>query len=67
MKKSKIVHTVYGDASGGRWQAMLNTFDALASQGHEGILLYGDENKKLKSENYPNFFINSSGFYVLSP
>jgi len=59
----KIIHTVYGDASGGRWQAMLNTFDALASQGHEGILVYGDENKKLKSENYPNFCLNSSGFY----
>ncbi len=65
MKKLKIVHTVYGDASGGRWQAMLNTFDALASQGHEGILVYGDENKKLKSENYPKFLLNSSGFYDL--
>lgn len=59
----KIIHTVYGDASGGRWQAMLNTFDALANQGHEGILVYGDENKKLKSENYPTFCLNSSGFY----
>ena len=65
MKKLKIVHTVYGDASGGRWQAMLNTFDALASQGQEGILVYGDENKKLKSENYPKFLLNSSGFYDL--
>lgn len=65
MKKLKIVHTVYGDASGGRWQAMLNTFDALESKGHEDILVYGDENKKLKSENYPKFLLNSSGFYDL--
>ena len=65
MKKLKIVHTVYGDASGGRWQAMLNTFDALESKGHEGVLVYGDENKKLKSENYPKFVLNSSGFYDL--
>jgi len=59
----KIIHTVYGDASGGRWQAMLNTFDALKTYGHEGILVFGDENKKLKSENYPTFCLNSSGFY----
>ena len=65
MKKLKIVHTVYGDASGGRWQAMLNTFDALASKGHEGILVYGEENKELRSENYPIFCLNSSGFYDL--
>ncbi|NNG77267.1 glycosyltransferase family 4 protein [Acinetobacter sp. ANC 4277] len=65
MKKLKIVHSVYGDASGGRWQAMLNTFDALASKGHEGILVYGNENKNLKSENYPKFCLNSSGFYDL--
>lgn len=65
MKKLKIIHTVYGDASGGRWQAMLNTFDALASKGHEGILVYGEENKNLKSENYPKFYLNSSGFYDL--
>ena len=65
MKKLKIVHTVYGDASGGRWQAMLNTFDALESKGHEGVLVYGDENKKLKSESYPKFVLNSSGFYDL--
>lgn len=65
MKKLKIIHTVYGDASGGRWQAMLNTFDALASKGHEGILVYGKENKNLKSENYPQLCLNSSGFYDL--
>ncbi|USE82798.1 glycosyltransferase family 4 protein [Acinetobacter tibetensis] len=65
MKKLKIIHTVYGDASGGRWQAMLNTFDALASKGHEGVLVYGEENKNLKSENYPKFYLNSSGFYDL--
>lgn len=65
MKKLKIIHTVYGDASGGRWQAMLNTFDALASKGHEGVLVYGEENKNLKSENYPKFCLNSSGFYDL--
>jgi glycosyltransferase involved in cell wall biosynthesis len=65
LKKLKIIHTVYGDASGGRWQAMLNTFDALASKGHEGILVYGEENKNLKSENYPKFCLNSSGFYDL--
>ena len=65
MKKLKIIHTVYGNASGGRWQAMLNTFDALASKGHEGVLVYGEENKNLKSENYPKFCLNSSGFYDL--
>lgn len=65
MKKFKIIHTVYGDASGGRWQAILNTFDALASKGHEGTLVYGEENKKLESNNYPKFCLNSSGFYDL--
>ncbi|WP_347473393.1 glycosyltransferase family 4 protein [Acinetobacter thermotolerans] len=65
MNTLKIIHTVYGDASGGRWQAMLNTFDALASKGYEGILVFGDENRKLKSEYYPKFLLNSSGFYDL--
>ena len=63
MKKLKIIHTVYGDASGGRWQAMLNTFDALATKGHEGVLLYGDENQRLNTKKYPHYLINSSGFY----
>lgn len=65
LKKLKIIHTVYGDASGGRWQAMLNTFDALATKGHEGVLVYGIENKKLNTKNIPNFMLNSSGFYDL--
>lgn len=44
---------------------MLNTCDALASKGHEGVLVYGEENKNLKSENYSKFCLNSSGFYDL--
>ena len=59
----KIVNTVYGDASGGRWQAMLNTHDALASQGHQMWIVAGDENRHLSTGNRQFFSLNSSGFY----
>ncbi|TCB79903.1 glycosyltransferase family 4 protein [Acinetobacter sp. ANC 4173] len=59
----KIVNTVYGDASGGRWQAMLNTHDALASQGHQMWIVAGDENRHLSTGNRQFFALNSSGFY----
>ena len=64
-KKLKIVNTVYGDASGGRWQAMLNTHDALASHGHEMWIVAGDENKHLNVGERQFFSLNSSGFYDL--
>ncbi|WP_273778507.1 glycosyltransferase family 4 protein [Acinetobacter sp. GSS19] len=63
--KLKIVNTVYGDASGGRWQAMLNTHDALASHGHEMWIVAGDENKHLNVGERQFFSLNSSGFYDL--
>lgn len=59
----KIVNTVYGDASGGRWQAMLNTHDALASQGHDMWILAGDDNKHLSVGDRQFYSLNSSGFY----
>ena len=59
----KIVNTVYGDASGGRWQAMLNTHDALASQGHQMWIVAGDENRHLSTGDRQFFSLNSSGFY----
>lgn len=63
--KLKIVNTVYGDASGGRWQAMMNTHDALASHGHEMWIVAGDENKHLNVGERQFFSLNSSGFYDL--
>lgn len=59
----KVVQTVYGDASGGRWQAMLNTYEALESQGHEGIIVYGSDNQKQKIDGYRSWCLNNSGFY----
>lgn len=59
----KVVQTVYGDASGGRWQAMLNTYEALESKGHEGMIVYGTDNQKQKIEGYRSWCLNNSGFY----
>lgn len=47
LKKLCIVNTVYGDASGGRWQAMLNTTRALEALGHQVLMLTGSENQHL--------------------
>ncbi|MBV6605718.1 glycosyltransferase family 1 protein, partial [Acinetobacter baumannii] len=41
MKKLKIINAVYGDATGGRWQAMLDIANTLKSFGHEVVLLRG--------------------------
>ena len=59
----KIVNCVFGDASGGRWQAMLNMSDALESCGYEVLIVTGPENKKLKAGDKPVVFLSNSGFY----
>ena len=59
----KIVNCVFGDASGGRWQAMLNMSDALESCGYEVLIVTGLENKKLKAGDKPVVFLSNSGFY----
>lgn len=59
----KIVNCVFGGASGGRWQAMLNMSDALESCGHEIIIVTGPENKKLKAREGSVIFLSNSGFY----
>ena len=59
----KIVNCVFGDASGGRWQAMLNMSDALESCGYEVLIVTGSENKKLKAGDKPVVFLSNSGFY----
>lgn len=61
----KIVNCVFGDASGGRWQAMINMSDALESCGHEVLIVTGSENKKLKAGDKPVVFLSNSGFYDL--
>ena len=59
----KIVNCVFGDASGGRWQAMLNMSDALESCGYEVLIVTGLENIKLKAGGKPVVFLSNSGFY----
>ena len=59
----KIVNCVFGDASGGRWQAMLNMSDALESCGYEVLIVTGSENKKLKAGDRSVVFLSNSGFY----
>ncbi len=59
----KILNTVYGDATGGRWKAMLNIADTLESYGHEVVLLRGEENAHLSSEGRPIHIIANTGFY----
>ncbi|MEY2863744.1 MAG: hypothetical protein RLY58_1451 [Pseudomonadota bacterium] len=59
----KIVNTVYGDASGGRWQAMLNTTDALVSCGHQVWMATGTENQHLSAGDRPIHVMANTGFY----
>ena len=61
----KIINTVYGDATGGRWQAMLNIADTLEQYGHEVVLLRGTENAHLSSGSRPIHVIANTGFYSL--
>lgn len=62
----KIINTVYGDATGGRWQAMLNIADTLELGGHEVVLLRGEENKHLSSGNRSIHVIANTGFYSVN-
>lgn len=62
----KIINTVYGDATGGRWQAMLNIADTLEHYGHEVVLIRGEENKHLSSGHRPTHVIPNTGFYSLN-
>lgn len=62
----KIINTVYGDATGGRWQAMLNIADTLEHYGHEVVLLRGEENKHLSSGKRPIHVIPNTGFYSIN-
>lgn len=59
----KIINAVYGDATGGRWKAMLNIADTLESFGHEVVLVRGNENAHLSSDPRPIHVISSRGFY----
>lgn len=65
-KKFKILNSVYGDATGGRWQAMLNIFDTLTSYGHEVLLVRGDENSHLNHGSRPIQVIPNTGFYSVN-
>ncbi len=66
MKKLKIINTVYGDATGGRWQAMLNMADTLEQYGHEIILVRGEENAHLSSGERPITVLENRGFYSIN-
>ncbi len=66
MKKLKIVNSVYGDATGGRWQAMLNMTDTLEQYGHEVILVRGEENAHLSTGEHPVTVLENRGFYSIS-
>ena len=66
MKKLKIINGVYGDATGGRWQAMLNMADTLEQYGHEIVLVRGEENQHLSSGERPITVIENRGFYSIS-
>lgn len=61
----KIINTVYGDATGGRWQAMLNMYDTLTSYGHDVVLLRGKENAHLNTGDRPIHVIENTGFYSI--
>lgn len=65
-KKLKIINTVYGDATGGRWQAVLDIANTLKSYGHEVVLLRGDENAHLSSGEWPIQVIPNTGFYSIN-
>lgn len=62
----KIINAVYGDATGGRWKAMLNIADTLKSYGHEVILLRGNENSHLENLERPIEVVNCRGFYSIT-
>lgn len=66
MKKLKIINTVYGDATGGRWQAVLDIANTLKTYGHDIILLRGEENAHLSSKEWPITVIANTGFYSIS-
>ena len=66
MKKLKIINTVYGDATGGRWQAVLDIANTLKSYGHEIVLLRGEENAHLSSGHWPINVIPNTGFYSIN-
>lgn len=66
MKQLKIINTVYGDATGGRWQAMLDIANTLKSYGHQVVLLRGEENSHLKSGEWPMTVIPNTGFYSIN-
>lgn len=59
----KILNTVYGDATGGRWQAFLDINNTLTQHGHEVKLLRGSENDHLNSQGKPIDIIDTTGFY----
>ena len=61
----KIINTVYGDATGGRWQAVLDIANSLKSYGHEVILLRGAENSHLSCGEWPIHVISNTGFYSI--
>ena len=66
MKKFKIINTVYGDATGGRWQAVLDIANTLKSYGHEIVLLRGEENAHLNSGEWPIHVIPNTGCYSIA-
>lgn len=67
MEKSlKIINCVYGDATGGRWQAMLNIADTLELGGNEVVLLRGEENQHLSSGERSIHVIPNTGFYSVN-
>lgn len=61
----KIINGVYGDATGGRWQAMLDIYDTLTLHGHEVILVRGKDNAHLNSGHRPINVLESRGFYSI--
>lgn len=66
MKQLKVINTVYGDATGGRWQAVLDIANTLESYGHQVVLLRGTENDHLKSGKWPIHIIANTGFYSIN-
>lgn len=57
-----VLNMVHGDATGGRWQAMLNMTRALQAQGHEVHMLTGTENSHLL-RGQPVGLLPNRGFY----
>lgn len=62
-KSLKIVNSVFGDASGGRWNAMMNMSNALESKGHKLIVVASQDNKKLDHYGRKIEYFSNSGFY----